>query len=115
MPKSAPRPVFIDEHCFPQMTWDRSIKEQTVRVEKNNLYGHELPYVCGDEVTTFDGQVGVLVHKEFLYRDTPNGPGHDVWMLNVQFKAALRTYSNPTSLVKSKDRGTPAVITKPAI
>jgi hypothetical protein len=106
------KPVIVDESCVKQMTWERSIREQAARVEKDKKHGHELPFVCGDEVMTPEGRVGVLVHKEFLYRNTECGPGHDVWMLDVKFKAYIKTYSNPAALTKHKDRNVPYVLTK---
>jgi hypothetical protein len=73
-------------------------------VEKDRVHGHKLPLKCGDEVRDPEGRKGILTHKEFLYENTPEGPGHDVWLLNVQYMAYVRTFSNPSALTLVRTR-----------
>lgn len=96
--RKRPKPVLVTESHLKQMDWQDSIDRCEDLKRKEKAHGHELAYKCGDEVIDFQGNVGVLTHKEFLYADTPSGPGHDVWQLVVLQKATLKTYSNPAAL-----------------
>jgi hypothetical protein len=96
--RKVPKPILIIASSARQMTWQGSIDRCEELMQKHREHGHKLPYKCGDEVIDFEGRVGVLTHKEFLYPETETGPGHDVWQLVVQHKASCKTYSNPSAL-----------------